>query len=171
MTKSSTGRERRKQAGIALPGLQENGERGLGMGFIEEGRQLIQDFVTPEIRSLDVRLTALEKSVESLEASNDKRFTTLDTKVEVVQKTLELKIETVQSTLETKIDRAQATLETKIDKVQATLETKIDKVETKLEKKFDENHGQVMETLRRIETNNQILERLARLESKLQNVA
>ena len=160
MTKSSTGRERRKQAGIALPGLQENGERGLGMGFIEEGRQLIQDFVTPEIRSLDVRLTALEKSVESLEASNDKRFTTLDTKVEVVQKTLELKIETVQSTLETKIDRAQA-----------TLETKIDKVETKLEKKFDENHGQVMETLRRIETNNQILERLARLESKLQNVA
>jgi len=160
LTKSSTGRERRKQAGIALPGLQENGERGLGMGFIEEGRQLIQDFVTPEIRSLDVRLTALEKSVESLEASNDKRFTTLDTKVEVVQKTLELKIETVQSTLETKIDRAQA-----------TLETKIDKVETKLEKKFDENHGQVMETLRRIETNNQILERLARLESKLQNVA
>jgi tetrahydromethanopterin S-methyltransferase subunit G len=38
------------------------------MGFIEEGRQLIQDFVTPEIRALDARLDAIEKQVESLDA-------------------------------------------------------------------------------------------------------
>ena len=38
------------------------------MGFIEEGRQLIQDFVTPEIRSLDARLTAVEKRLELLDA-------------------------------------------------------------------------------------------------------
>jgi len=44
------------------------------MGFIEEGRQLIQDFVTPEIRSLDASLTAVEKKLESLDAKTDKRF-------------------------------------------------------------------------------------------------
>jgi tetrahydromethanopterin S-methyltransferase subunit G len=97
------------------------------MGFIEEGRQLVQDFVIPEIRSIDARLTAVEKRLESLEAGNDKRF--------------------------------------------ASLETKIDTVQAKSEKKIDENHSQVMETLRKIETQNQILERLARVESKLQHVA
>jgi len=52
------------------------------MGFIEEGRQLIQDFVTPEIRSIDARLTALEKRVESFEAKVDKRFDSLESKME-----------------------------------------------------------------------------------------
>ena len=86
------------------------------MGFIEEGPQLIQDFVTPEIRSIDARLTAMEKKVDSLEARMEKRFEALDAKI-------------------------------------------------------DRDHNQVMDTLRRMETYNQILERLARLESKMQNVA
>jgi tetrahydromethanopterin S-methyltransferase subunit G len=86
------------------------------MGFIEEGRQLIQDFVTPEIRSLDARLTAVEKRLESLETRVDKRF----------------------DSVESKIDRNQA---------------------------------QVLETLHRMENYSHVLERLARVESKLQNVA
>jgi hypothetical protein len=86
------------------------------MGFIEEGRQLIQDFVTPEIRSLDARLTAVEKRLESLESRVDKRFDSLENKIE-------------------------------------------------------RNQTQVLETLHRMENYSQVLERLARVESKLQNVA
>jgi tetrahydromethanopterin S-methyltransferase subunit G len=93
------------------------------MGFIEEGRQLIQDFVTPEIRSIDARLTAMEKKLEALEGKVGKFGT---------------KLEGIQSTLEAKIER---------------------------------NHLQVMDTLHRMENYSQILERLARLESKMQNVA
>jgi tetrahydromethanopterin S-methyltransferase subunit G len=52
------------------------------MGFIEEGRQLIQDFVTPEIRSIDARLSAVEKRLESLETSVDKRFDSVESKME-----------------------------------------------------------------------------------------
>ena len=52
------------------------------MGFIEEGRQLIQDFVTPEIRSLDARLTAVDKRLESLEAKTEKRFDSLESKMD-----------------------------------------------------------------------------------------
>jgi flagellar capping protein FliD len=52
------------------------------MGFIEEGRQLIQDFVTPEIRSLDARLTAVGKRLESLDAKVDRKFESLESKMD-----------------------------------------------------------------------------------------
>ena len=55
------------------------------MGFIEEGRQLIQDFVTPEIRSLDARLTAVEKRLESLEVKTDKRFDSVDRRIDSLE--------------------------------------------------------------------------------------
>jgi tetrahydromethanopterin S-methyltransferase subunit G len=86
------------------------------MGFIEEGRQLIQDFVTPEIRSLDAPLTAVEKRLESLQTTVDKRFESLEGKME-------------------------------------------------------RNQSQVLDTLHRMENYSHILERLARVETKLQNVA
>ena len=93
------------------------------MGFIEEGRQLIQDFVTPEIRSIDARLSAVEKRLESLETNVDKRFDYVD--------------------------------------------KRFDSVESKMER----NQAQVLETLNSMENYSHILERLARVESKLQNVA
>jgi tetrahydromethanopterin S-methyltransferase subunit G len=86
------------------------------MGFIEEGRQLFQDFVAPEIRTIETRLDAVEKQIATLEAKMDKRA----------------------DVLEAKIDR---------------------------------NQTQVMETLHRMENYAHVMERLARLEGKLQNVA
>jgi tetrahydromethanopterin S-methyltransferase subunit G len=88
----------------------------LQMGFIEEGRQLVQDFVTPEIRSIDARLRAVEKRLESLETNVEKRFDSLESKME-------------------------------------------------------RNQTQVLDTLHRMENYSHILERLARVENKLQNVA
>jgi flagellar capping protein FliD len=115
------------------------------MGFIEEGRQLIQDFVTPEIRSLDTRLTAVEKRLELLEGKIEKQF----------------------DSVEGKIDRVQTTLDTKIDRHQAHVEKRFDSLEGKMER----NQAQVLDTLNRMENYSLILERLARVESKLQNVA
>jgi predicted nucleic acid-binding Zn-ribbon protein len=93
------------------------------MGFIEEGRQLIQDFVTPEIRAIEARLDAIEKQVAALDSKTDK--------------------------LDAKIERNQAHLDAKIDR----------------------NQAQVLDTLNRMETYAHVLERLARVESKLQSVA
>ena len=104
------------------------------MGFIEEGRQLIQDFVTPEIRSIDARLTAVEKRVESLDAKVDKRFDSVDKRFD-------------------------------------SLETEVDKRFDSLEGKMERNQAQVLDTLQRMENYSHILERLARVESKLQSVA
>ena len=83
------------------------------MGFIEDGRQLIQDLLTPEIRSIDARLTAVEKRIE----------------------------------------------------------TKLDRVRTTLGIKMNENRAQRMDALHRTESPNQVLERLARVNSKLQSIA
>ncbi len=52
------------------------------MGFIEEGRQLFQDFVAPEIRAIEARLDAIGKQVASLDAKTDKRADQLETKID-----------------------------------------------------------------------------------------
>ena len=52
------------------------------MGFIEEGRQLIQDFVTPEIRAIEARLDAVEKQIASLDSKVDRNHTALDAKID-----------------------------------------------------------------------------------------
>jgi len=52
------------------------------MGFLEEGRQLFQDFVAPEIRAIDVRLSAVEKRIEALEGKVDRIQTALEAKME-----------------------------------------------------------------------------------------
>jgi hypothetical protein len=49
------------------------------VGLIEEGRQLIQDFVAPEIRALEVRIDAVEKKIE---ARMEKRFDAVDAKMD-----------------------------------------------------------------------------------------
>jgi peptidoglycan hydrolase CwlO-like protein len=100
------------------------------MGFIEEGRQLIQDFVTPEIRSLDARLTAVEKRLESLDAKVEKRFDSVERRFDSFDKRFD-----------------------------------------SLEGKMERNQAQVLDTLNRMENYSHILEPLARVESKLQNVA
>jgi flagellar capping protein FliD len=155
------------------------------MGIIEEGRQLIQDFVTPEIRSIDTRLTVVEKKLESLEAKNDKRFDALDVKVDRVQTALEGKVDRVQTALEGKVDRVQTALEKKVGQVQTAFESRIDKSNARTEKelgtlqsrlealdaKFDKNQAQIMDSLHQWGNIAQILERLAKVESKLQNVA
>jgi tetrahydromethanopterin S-methyltransferase subunit G len=115
------------------------------MGFIEEERQLIQDFVTPEIRSIDARLVAVEKRVESLENKVEK--------------------------FETKVDKRFDSLDTRIQSVQTTLDTKIQGVQAALESKIDRSHNQILDALRSMEKYDQLAERIARIESKLQNVA
>jgi tetrahydromethanopterin S-methyltransferase subunit G len=111
------------------------------MGFIEEGRQLIQDFVTPEIRSLDAQLTAVEKRLESLETQVDKRFGFVDKRFD--------------------------SFETSVDMRFNSVDKKFDSLESKMER----NQAQVLDTLHRMENYSHVLERLARLENKLQNVA
>lgn len=93
------------------------------MGFIEEGRQLIQDFVAPEIRALEVRIDAVEKKIDALDTRMEKRFEGIDRRFEA------------------------------------------------MDAKLDRNQNQIMDTLHRMENYHQLAERVAKIESKLKDVA
>jgi tetrahydromethanopterin S-methyltransferase subunit G len=74
------------------------------MAFIEEGRQLIQDFVTPEIRAIEARFDAVEKQIASLDSKVD----ILDSKLDKRVDQLEVKMDKRADALDAKIDRNQA---------------------------------------------------------------
>jgi tetrahydromethanopterin S-methyltransferase subunit G len=74
------------------------------MGFIEEGRQLIQDFVTPEIRTIDARLTAVEKRLDSIDSKIEKNQAQLEKRMD----SLDVKVDRVQTAVESKMDRNHA---------------------------------------------------------------
>jgi hypothetical protein len=115
------------------------------MGFIEEGRQLFQDFVAPEIRALDARLSAVEKRIEALDSKTDRN----------------------QAHAEKRMDG----LDAKIENARASLEARIEGVRTSLESKMERNHAEVMGTLHRMENYALLNERLTRVEAKLQGAA
>jgi len=73
------------------------------MGFIEEGRQLVQDFVAPEIRALQVRIEAVEKKLDGLESQMDKRFDAIDRRID----SMDLRMERNQSQIMDSLHRVE----------------------------------------------------------------
>ena len=96
------------------------------MGAVEETRQVLQDFIAPELRSIDARLTALEKRMDGF----DKRMDGFDKRMDG---------------FDGKLDRLDA--------------------------KLDRNHSELMAAIHGVERYTVVLERLARLEAKVQSAA
>ncbi len=119
------------------------------MGIIEETRQLLQDFVAPEMRSLDARMSALEEKIESLKTNVEQQIGALDAK----------------------LDRQIGALDAKLDRQVDALNAKLDRQVDAINAKADKNHTEVMDAIRRMEAYHLLAERLARLESKVQSAA
>jgi tetrahydromethanopterin S-methyltransferase subunit G len=69
--------------------------------------------------------------------------------------------------LDAKVDKRFDSVDKRFD----SLETEVDKRFDSLEGKMERNQAQLLDTLQRMENYSHILERLARVESKLQSVA
>lgn len=52
------------------------------MGVVEDGRQIVQDFLAPELRAVGVRLDVIEKQLASLETNMNRQFQELRTAFE-----------------------------------------------------------------------------------------
>ena len=96
------------------------------MGVVEETRQALQDFLAPELRSIDARLGALEKRMDGF----DKRMDGLDKRMDGFDKRM-----------------------------------------VGFDAKLDRNHSELMGAIHRVENYTAVLERLARLEAKIQSAA
>lgn len=55
------------------------------MSVIEDSRKDLQDFIAPELRAIEARLTAVEKRLDGLQARTDKRFDAVDKRFDEMQ--------------------------------------------------------------------------------------
>ncbi len=67
------------------------------MGVVEDLRKLLQDVVSPDLKAIDTRLTAIEKRldgrIDTLDQKLDFKFDALDKKLDVKHDALDKKID------------------------------------------------------------------------------
>jgi hypothetical protein len=74
------------------------------MSAVDDIRKLLQDLVTPDLKSLQVR-------VEALDAKMDAGFKTLDSKIDLTRDLLLVEMKVMQASMETNIAKLNNSLE------------------------------------------------------------
>jgi hypothetical protein len=55
------------------------------MGVIEDVRQVLQDFLAPELREIRAQFSAIDKRLDAMEEMNRVRFESMTQRLEVIQ--------------------------------------------------------------------------------------
>jgi hypothetical protein len=55
------------------------------MGVIEDDRQVLQDFLAPELREIRGQFSAIDKRLDSMEEVNRVRFESITQRLEIIQ--------------------------------------------------------------------------------------
>jgi hypothetical protein len=84
------------------------------MGTVEDVRKLLQDLVTPDLKALDARVTALEKKM-------DLRFEAVELKLDALDKKFELKLDALDKKLDLKTDLLDRKIDFKFDLLMAEI--------------------------------------------------
>jgi uncharacterized protein (DUF3084 family) len=74
------------------------------MSVIEDSRKVLQDFIAPELRAVDVRLAALEKRLDGFERQVDQRFQQVDQRFQQVDQ----RFDKMEQQIERKFDQLLA---------------------------------------------------------------
>lgn len=124
------------------------------MGYIEDTRKLMQDFLAPELRAISVRLDALEELVKTNERGTEQRFSDLGKQLAEVeargqQRVAELEDHTTQRLSE---------LERHTDQRFSELGKQLSETEARSQQRFSELGKQISESEARSQ------QRLAELE-------
>ena len=122
------------------------------MSVVEDSRKLLQDFVAPELRAIDARLTALEKRFDLVDA----RFTAAD-------KTEQDRFTAADKTEQ---DRFTAADKTEQDRFTAADRTEQDRFAV-AEKMAAERHERVFSELKQIHNEHDIEIRLVKIEAMM----
>jgi Skp family chaperone for outer membrane proteins len=122
------------------------------MGVVDETRQIVQDFLAPELRAVAVRLEALEKAVEANECRAEKRYQALEAQ-------MDKRFQTAEAQMDKRFQITESHFEKRFQSLQGEME--------KSESRSVARHGEVMSAISRIVDYHAVLERLGRLEEKL----
>jgi len=55
------------------------------MGVIEDVRQVLQDFLAPELREIRAQFSAIDKRLDAMEEMNRVRFESMTQRLEIIQ--------------------------------------------------------------------------------------
>lgn len=128
------------------------------MGYIEDTRKLMQDFLAPELRAISVRLDALEELVKTNERGTEQRFSDLgkqlaEAEARGQQRAAELEDHTTQrfSELERHTDQRFSDLERHTDQRFSDLELHTDQRFSELGKQLSETEARSQQRLAELE--------------------
>ena len=124
------------------------------MGVVDETRQIVQDFLAPELRAVAVRLEALEKTVEA----NECRLKS------------GIRLWTAEAQMDKRFQTAEAQMDKRFQITESHFEKRFQSLQGEMEKSESRSvarHGEVMSAIARIVDYHAVLERLGRLEEKL----
>ena len=128
------------------------------MSTVEDIRQIFQDFLAPELRTITARLDGLDGKVDALRREFDGRFDGL-------RREIDLRFENQSSRLETalaKQDTKLATLEGKFATIEGKLDAGLASIEGKADARFATLDGKIQQVLDNLD----VSRRLQRLEEK-----
>ena len=78
------------------------------MSVVEDVRQVLQDFLAPELRALAVKIDAVDQKVDSLEAKMNAKFETVEAKLQTINHRIDALEETTQIRFERAEEKAAA---------------------------------------------------------------
>ena len=86
------------------------------MGSVEDVRQIIQDFLAPELRALVARMDSLEKVMDARFTAVDTKFVALDQKIQALDQKIDARADITNAKLDhliesLAVDRRLAKLE------------------------------------------------------------
>lgn len=76
--------------------------------MIEDTRKVLQDFIAPELRAIDARLTSLEKRFEEAQRQTEKRFEAVDKRFERLEEHMNERFDNVLETVDDRFEKVLA---------------------------------------------------------------
>jgi hypothetical protein len=132
------------------------------MGYIEDTRKLMQDFLAPELRAIAVRLDAVEALIGANERHAEERF-----------KDAEARTQQRFSDISQLAQDAEARTQQRfsdISQLAQDAEARTQQRFSEVERRAEQRHSETLNAIASLSNYQAVLERLARLESK-QNVS
>jgi len=94
-----------------------------GMSVVEDVRQVLQDFLTPELRALAGRMDNLEKRFDTFERAVDARLANQDKLAEARHSEIDAKLISLEQKLLGQIQRLESRFDSTDDKIEQLIHT------------------------------------------------
>jgi hypothetical protein len=83
------------------------------MSVVEDLRQVLQDFLAPELRAVAAKFDVIESKIDAVNARVSSVERTMDTRISALEKTVEARFSATEKTMEARFSATEKTMETR----------------------------------------------------------